>query len=149
MTKFYHAENANRGLIGGARFTIYAMGAGTSWGVYATDSEAEQGAIDGLVGQSGITSIDENEYELCLKKKPRQQDGISTPSSQPPLNGALSLKGSGAAVVGGQGDEPESLIIESRVQSVDEALEVGEAEQEALTPLAAPNKRAKGKRENQ
>lgn len=150
MTKFYHAENAGRGLIGGVLFTIYATGAGTKWGVYATDNQQEQQDLDPLCGSAGISSIDEIEYEDCIKKKPRPTESILQllPPRQPSMD--LPIKGKGA-VVGGENEEPEGPVqVQTTVETLDQALELGEAKPSNEAPApSAPKNKVKGKRENQ
>ncbi len=140
--KFYHAQNAGRGIIGGARFQITEVIAGSAWGVYATEDPKEIEALDALVAipTSAVTAIGEAEFEADVKKKPPtniflNSSAFATP--QPPKSN--SLKGPGVVmVVEGNpdvGSEPVTEI-KSTIETVDEALSTGKVE--VAVPIEGP-----------
>lgn len=93
--KFYHAENANRTIRShGMNFNFDRYGLfGGSWlGVYATESEDEQMALDAISSDptSAVTVITQAEYEGFAKKKINQRPLQPSPTSQgPSLRGAI------------------------------------------------------------
>jgi hypothetical protein len=103
--KYFHAENAGRGLVGGVIFTIYATLAGTHFGVYTTASDDEAALIEGAMKtDKSITTISREEYEQALQKKRNENSAIDYQSLQrvlpvDPNPKPTSLKGTGAAVV--------------------------------------------------
>lgn len=146
-TKYFRVENALQP-VGGIRFTPYALIGGTHVGVYATDDVNEQGILGSAGGTCTEISVDE--YESALKKKPHDSALISTPFKETPQPG-LRLKGTHAAVVRGEGEEPEGAIkVDTKVETVDQALTLEEAKPgNDPAPEPLPKNRAKGKRENQ
>ena len=147
MNKFYHAENARRtfgvtvkkdaasGQIirsPGIFFEGYDIIAGSLFGVYKTDDASEIAILDALVKdrKSAVTEISEAEYTSTLQKKTLalQSSEPSNRASAP----AQPLKGPGAVVV----EEPSAPAVkEKAIETTEDALKVGDAEQHAATPV--------------
>lgn len=142
--KFYHAENAGRPFPDGLRFTIYDIAAGTAWGVLATEADPEIAVLDKLASEkaSAVTSITEDEYNECLKKKAPRFDALnrsplrlSSPVTQP-----MAIKGSGnVEVVDGKEQSPV-VEVHGEVESAEDALKTAAAEG------SQPESPAKGKK---
>jgi hypothetical protein len=121
---FYHAQNAGR-IIAGVTFQIYDITGGSAFGVLKTEDPKLIIDLDSLSNdpRSAVTSISEAEYELCIKKK-APSFGSSNPSK--PTSPGAPIKGQGAVVVE-NADRPEPPVeITGQVETVDEALKVGE-----------------------
>lgn len=146
-TKYFRAENAFNP-VGGVRFTVYGIIGGSHCGVYAADDEAEQQTLSSLGGS--VQEITQSDYDEAIKKKRPDSDTTLTPYRKAPLSG-MNLKGNRAVVVGGEGQEPEApLKLDTKVETVDQALEVDSASPaNEPAPIAQPKNRVKGKRENQ
>ncbi len=129
MTKYYEAQNAGRGPIGGVFFQITEVVGGTAFGVYSTDDEGQQATLDALLSNPGnaLTSIGQSEFDAAIKKKAPALE--SSPTWRNHLTPAQSvLKGRGAVIVDDDPPEPEAPVeIKTTVESVDEALALGEA----------------------
>ena len=129
-TKFYHAENANR-VIAGVTFMVYSTGAGTTFGVYKTDDEAQQKLLDDQVAnpRSAVTAIDEAEYTVCAQKKiPNYQGSEHSSPVLAPQKEIGSLKGTGAAVATDKPgpEEPPVPVVKEVVETTEDALQTGQ-----------------------
>jgi len=151
MNKFYHAENAGRPYAG-QRFDIYEQVAGTICGVFATDDPTVIAELDKLIGQTPVRAIDEAEYQECAKKKrtgsePWTPLSVSmTPTEQ---RSAAAIKGTGVVSVASKTevDVPEGqegpVEIKTQVETVEDALVLGDSRPEGSTPdamVAPPEK---------
>ena len=125
--KFYRAENAGR-IIAGVGFDVYDVIAGTAVGIYATEDEATQKALDEVAAnpRNGVSAISEADYTLYLSKKVLSFSNNKplSVSGQTPLTSAP-LKGAGAVVVPVKSEEDEAELpvkIVGQVESVDDVL---------------------------
>lgn len=151
--KCYHAENAGRGPIGGVRFEVYEIVAGSAFGVYASEDPAVIEQLDALAKnpKTAVTLIATSEYDVCIKKKASRPGSDSYPALRQPLpQQAATIKGQPAspvAVIEPTGkpvaEEETPVTIDKTVETVEDALQV---EQVAPAPMPEqPTDPAKGK----
>lgn len=143
--KYYVAQNVGQPIVG-IQFEKFEIVGGTSFGVYKTEDAAEIAKLEALIGKSSVQSIDEAEYDRCLKKKPRSFDGsklLSTPSELTETYRGHAIKGNGALVVD-QNEPPEhvesKIEVKQQVSSVEDALKIESIpapEGSAADPMAA------------
>lgn len=69
-TKYYVAMNAAGRLIGGEKFEIVEIVAGTAIGVFAATTDAQIAALDAAVAaKTGVSEITQAEYDEYIQKK--------------------------------------------------------------------------------
>lgn len=83
-TKYYLAHNAGSRVIGGEKFEITEIVAGTAIGVFATEDPKTIEAIDKVVGKTGVEEITVKEYDAAIKKKPPSFNSFPHSNTQSP-----------------------------------------------------------------
>jgi hypothetical protein len=151
MTKYYRAENTNRAIKHQGHafvFEPYECFAGTWRGVYQTDKESEQIALDDMAQNPSVAlwEIDETEYARCVQKKTPSQywvHGPRAPKVPQPEN-----HGRAAAVVVEPKPVPAPMPVSAPVKVVDnldDALQVGNVSPSQPPPAPTRKAKAKGK----
>lgn len=136
VTKFYHAENTNRFLVGPNKtkfsFDSYKVLAGNWRGVYRSSNPEEQAELDVMVADPkfGVKAITEAEYLAALQKKSPLVKDLKplepvNPQKPPPRVAELAAKVSASE--------------EAAKDAKDKPAEVPEAE--AVTPAPIPSRR--------
>jgi hypothetical protein len=133
---FFHCANASKAvkLSSGKRvaFDVYHYFAGAWLGIAAVE---DQETIDGLTeltfkAKSGITQIDEAEYNRCSQKKNPQRNSRPSPESplpQPRVSPPIDLvRGVPARLVEKAAEKPAEPFPTPKVyDSIDEVLKIG------------------------
>lgn len=126
MSRYFHAENCNRS-IAGLVFEPYDSVAGSWFGVYEAQSDADISNLSGLASnpRNAVTEISASEYGDLLKKKaPALAQSVH---SNHPSTSGWQIKGQGAAVVN------ENPVVEvqpasSEIKTLDDALSISVVE---------------------
>lgn len=150
MIKYYHADNVNRRIkIGGQQFLFepYGQFGGVWSGIFATENEGQQAALDSVIGKanSSITEISQAAYESFVKKK--QPTARHLRRSQEPAPPASLGRGAEVAASPKPPESAESLKVAAPMlpATVEEVVMTDRVE---LTPTAIeeePKKKVKRK----
>lgn len=139
MAKYYMAHNAGSRLIGGERFEITEIFAGTAIGVFEGKTDAQIATLDALVldKASGVSEITLAEYNSAVQKK--------TPSLTSFQHSNQSAVASIKSPVGVVVEEPvlPDLTEQKKLESVKGALESTGKVEPAPKPEEPPNPKKK------
>lgn len=132
--KYYHAENSNRLIRGGAfafHFEPYRMFGGTWQGTYATDDANRQAALAELIGspRNAIKEITQAEYEACTKKKEPMASETYNPLIPPTPPESRLVEGNAVVVETPGTDLSPPVPTSDPLEKADDALDVGDATQ--------------------
>ena len=141
MKKFFETSNATA-LLAGIQFERYAIVGGSVFGVYATDNQDEIAALESLIGarKGALSLITQGDYELCLKKKPRELKNLS--DSNAPTPRGESIKQPTAVVVE---HSPIPEIPATVVGAVEDPLVVAQVDPEVIAPVVVETPKRRGR----
>lgn len=142
MTKYYHAENCNKRIKSGKTdflFEVYGQFQGVWLGIFATDDEQQQAALDNLAAtpSSAVTAISEADYQVNLKKKWLDTRAAKLPSQEPKAPAHLLGKVAAVADKPSPGPVNSAPVILKPVElpeSVESVIKVGKV---AISPTAS------------